>query len=899
MKQRQWIILALLSFLALSAVWAGNRNTYPLPEDRGTAGTLAALEKLPVYTRVLHTIAHPDDESSGTLTWLSRKFHAETALYCLTRGEGGQNILGKEKYDALGMVRTGELLEACRYYGTNLYFGSVLDFGFSKTGEETLSKWGYEATLEELVRFIRTWRPTIIISRFQGSPADGHGHHQASGILTREAFRAAGDPEKYPEQIRQGLSAWQAKKLFVSARMFGKALPRDDTGGRVGQNPIVRIPVGDYDPVLGRSYREIASEGYSKHRTQGTGTAYSSPGQAYEYYALADSVIDTQQNEGGFFDSIDASLTAIADLAGDDEKTIPFLRKDLMAIQEAAAEALRSFEISNPEKSATAITKGTGILRDSISKIELSPLSRPQREILTDALNGKLQDFHEAMHRVLGISLNIIAEDATAVPGEKEPFTLTVYNRGSEKILIRQYAISTRLKGGIVTSEDDLQGNELPGGSSASAAFLFEIPPDANITEPFWKLKNSGEARYTILPTLNRFAPFGPPEIEAELQYVYQEEQFSIRANAMAQGGDPLRGSDFIDFQIVPALSVDLDPETAIAPIGPYSASYEFRASVQNNLESGAKGSLKLISPAGWRVEPEELSFNLSSKGDTFTAKFALQIPPGARSGAYEIEAVATMEGKQFHRGHQVVSYTENWTQRVYDNARSRLERFQIEVAPNLTVGYVSGAGDDIPSALEQLGVKVQMLSAENLAFGDLNRFSVIVTGIRAYNVNEGLRANNQRLLDFVENGGILIVQYVRPMGRRSFGSTGSEFAFSPYPMRVSNSDRITVEDSPIRILDPTDPLFNLPNKITEADFQGWIQERGLYFMNSWDPRYKALLSGSDPGEESREGGMLYTRYGKGHYIYTGYSWFRQLPAGIPGAFRIFANMLSLGHYSQ
>ena len=259
MKQYRRIILAILSLLALTGAWAGNRNTYPLPEDRGTAGTLAALEKLPVYARLLQTIAHPDDESGGTLTWLSRKFHADTALFCLTRGEGGQNILGNEKYAALGLVRTGELLEACRYYGAELYFGNVLDFGFSKTAEETLSKWGHEKTLEELVRFIRLWRPTIIISRFQGSAADGHGHHQAAGILTREAFRAAGDPKKYPEQIREGLPAWEAKKLYVSARVFGgasSAIGNTDRNGRKEQ--IIRVPVGSYDPVLGRSYRELA-----------------------------------------------------------------------------------------------------------------------------------------------------------------------------------------------------------------------------------------------------------------------------------------------------------------------------------------------------------------------------------------------------------------------------------------------------------------------------------------------------------------------------------------------------------------------------------------------------------------------------------------------------------------
>ena len=869
MKKCRRLTSVLFMLLALSALWAGSHNTYPLPEDRGTAGTLAALEKLSVYARLLQTTAHPDDESGGTLTWLSRKFHADTALFCLTRGEGGQNILGNEKYEAWGLVRTGELLEACRYYGTDLYFGNVVDFGFSKTAEETLSKWGHEATLKELVRFIRRWRPTVIISRFQGSPADGHGHHQAAGILTREAFRAAGDAKKYPEQ---GLPAWRAKKLYVSARMFGGSSPGGDSGQGGTNNRIVRVPVGNYDPVLGRSYREIASEGYSKLRTQGDGAAYSMPGRAYESFVLADSSIDIQQNDGSFFDSIDTSLMAIADLAEGGEETIPFLKGSLAAIRQAAAEALQSFRTSEPEQSATAVARGAGILRESIEKVESSALPESQKKILIDALNGKLQDFQTAMNRVLGISVSLRAEDSTAVPGEKESLSLNIYNQGSEKVPITGYSVSTRQKGNIVSPAQDLQGSELPANSSASTTLLFEIPSDASATEPYWQLKHDGDARYTVLSTSNEFAPFGPPEVEGEVRYSFEGEEFSVSAAAMAQAGDPLRGSDFIDFQIVPALSIALDPETAIAPIGSVSAGRDFRVTVLNNLKGEIHGSLRLLFPAGWHADPEELSFSLSRKGDSYTGKFALQIPSGAEPGTYEVEAVAETLKREFHRGFQVISYPENWTRRLYHSARSRIERFHIEVAPNLTVGYISGAGDDIPDALEQLGIKVQMLSASDLAFGNLNRFPVIVAGIRAYNVNEDLRANNQRLLEFVEKGGVFIVQYTRPMGGRSFGSGGSAFSFGPYPMSVSSSDRITVEDSPIRLLDPTDPLFNFPNKITNADFQGWIQERGLYFMNSWDPRYKALLSGNDPGEEPQNGGMLYAAYGKGYYIYTGYS---------------------------
>ncbi len=320
----------------------------------------------------------------------------------------------------------------------------------------------------------------------------------------------------------------------------------------------------------------------------------------------------------------------------------------------------------------------------------------------------------------------------------------------------------------------------------------------------------------------------------------------------------------------------------------------KFRITVLNNKKGEAHGTLKLQS-GSWQVQPAEAEFKLSRKGEIFTTSFVVQIPAAAKSGDYPVEAVATVNGQEFRRGYHAISYPENWTRNFYFPAESTIERFEVKTAPNLTVGYIPGAGDDVPGALEQLGVKVQMLSAADLAFGDLGRFPVIVTGIRAYNVNEDLRANNGRLLDYVHRGGTLIVQYVRPIERPARGSAGSPFLFGPYPMSVSESDRITVEDSPVKILDPGNPVFSRPNKITETDFSGWVQERGLCFMDTWDSNYQALLSGNDPGDKPQNGGMLYTQYGKGHYIYTAYAWFRQLPAGVPGAFRIFANMLSLG----
>jgi len=536
MKSRR-AILPLLLLVFLAGSHAGNRNSYPLPEDRGTAGILAALHKLPVYARILQTTAHPDDESAGTLTWLSRKFHAQTALFCLTRGEGGQNILGSEKYDELGLVRTGELLEACRYYGADLYFGTVLDFGFSKTAEETLSKWGHDPTLGEIVRFIRRWRPTVILSRFQGSPADGHGHHQAAGILTKEAFRAAADPNSYPDQLKNGLAPWKAKKLYVSSPIG--PMPGNPEGAAAWT---VQVPVGDYDPVLGRSYREIAMEGYGKHRSQGDGAAYSAPGRGYEYFKLEESSAGTKPKEDSFFDGIDTSLGAIADLPGIDKAALPFLQGDLSSAEYAAAKALQSFQSSAPEKSAAAVADGILALEDAVQNIERSSISAATRELLLDALRTKLKDFQDALNMVLGLYLAARTEDLTGVPGEKQTVTVYLYNRGQETISLRE--INIKAPGKVLPANQGASFKELSPGSAGTYRYPIDISIHARETKPFWHLENTGDAHYQTGSAEDEFAPFGKPEIGVEAVYFYEVRREGSETGRLKErdcGADPCR----------------------------------------------------------------------------------------------------------------------------------------------------------------------------------------------------------------------------------------------------------------------------------------------------------------------------------------------------------------------
>ncbi len=869
-------ILILVPILAAAGLRAGNHNTYPLPEERGTAGILFALQKLPVYARVLYTEAHPDDESAGTLTWLARKAHARTALFSLTRGDGGQNILGDEKYEAMGLVRTGELLEACRIYGVETYFSTAFEFGFSKTAEESLAKWGHEATLEEMVRFIRMWKPTIIISNFKNDASGGHGHHQAAGIVTFEAFRAAGDAKRFPAE---GLPPWQARKLYYHA-------------GRSGTNgAAVGVPVGDYDPVLGRSFREIGAEGYSKHRSQGNGMSAALPGSANDYFILADSVPAKKDHETGFFDSINTSLTAMLDLAGDQRGSLAAVEQDLGAAQQAAESALRAFQPGRPSASAFEAAKGIDNLSEAIRKVGASSLPEKTKDLLRNAFEQKRREFEDAVSAALGICLLARSDDVTAIPGEKISVSASLFNRGSEPIDVNQIDLSTS-EVGWQTEPSALRPGRVAPGAAASARFGVTIAENARMTQPFWYRDDPKDNRYKTRQTANVFAPFDPPRATVTAKYTFGGTQILLSSPVVAQAGNPLRGSDFEDLQIVPAVSVELKPALAIVPVLPEPQSREFHVSILNNRKEGARGSVRLSVPSGWQCNPPELSFALSGKGERFSGRFVVRIPASSR-GTGTIGAVASLYGREYSEGYRVISYPENWTRNLYSRAIAELKVIDVKVAPGLTVGYVEGAGDEVPEALKQMGVKVHTLSDDELAFSDLGGYGAIITGIRAYNVNEGLRSNSRRLLAYVENGGTLIVQYVRPLGRP--GASGAPFPYGPYPMSNSDADRIAVEESPIQILVPDHPALSTPNKITPADFEGWVQERGLYFMHEWDSHYTPLLSGHDPGEGPKNGGMLATRYGKGWYVYTAYAWFRQLPAGVPGAFRIFANLLSLG----
>lgn len=846
-----------------------------LPEDRGITGLLQALERLPVVASALHTTAHPDDEDNGTLVYLSRGVHARTVLLTATRGEGGQSLIGPEKSEAMGLVRAGELLASDQYYGVEQRFTRAYEFGYSKTAEETLAKWGREEILADFVRVIREQRPDIIISRFDGSPG-GHGHHQAAGLLTREAFRAAADPNRFPEQIAAGLRPWQAKKLYWGGRGFFSP---------PGENWNVKINLGALDPILGRSYHEMGMEGLSKQRSQGVAAIIPRRGSLEATFTILDSAMPVSPKETSLFDGIDTTITGIAARVGNEAAQLPGLTTALAEIQQYATAALNAFTPRQPEATAPHVLAGLARLRQLISAVEASQLSQDAKYELLFILRGKERDFLDAARRALSLELEARTGDATVIPGQTFNVTVNIYNRGRETVEPTTVSLSAPPGWQVTLTKGNLK--PLGGKEQTQVTFSVKVADDAAYTQPYWFLKSETDNRYELRSEKYHTLPFAPPEVIAKLECRAFGVSFELAEPARAPEIDRAHGVTFRDVQVVPALSVKLDPLVAIVPLSSAGQEREWRVTIFNNVPGPADGVVELETPAGWTVAPRVRPFRCARKSESATVAFRVRIPNGLKKHEARIKAVARLNGHEYASWYQVISYPDIWTRHLYHPAESRVEVFDVQVAPSLAIGYIPGPQDEIPEALRQLGVQVKLLEAEDLAFGDLSRFDGIIAGARAYEFRDDLKAHNQRLLQYVEDGGVFIVQY-------NNSRVWNPAQYAPYPAKMTGNERITVEESPVEILWPDHPVFNRPNKITAEDFAGWVQERGLYFWSEWDSRYRPLLAGHDPGEPPLLGGWVEAEYGKGLYIYTGYAWFRQLPAGVPGAYRLFANLISL-----
>ncbi|MGZ4836865.1 MAG: PIG-L family deacetylase, partial [Terriglobales bacterium] len=871
------------------------------PQAEGTAGLRLELLRLGTTARLMQVVAHPDDEDGGMLTLEARGRGVSTLLMTLNRGEGGQNKIGSNLSDVLGVLRAEELLASDQYYGVQERFSRVADFGFSKSAEETFAKWGgHDTALGDMVRVIRTFRPDVLVARFSGTSRDGHGHHQASSILTREAFRAAGDPKRFPEQIAEGLQPWQAKKVYIGNVCGFGAMTCPDADWTL------KLNTGERSAELGMSYVQFAMEGLRHQMSQGAANWTVDPGDRFTFYWLVDSVVPSTLGKDGheksFFDGIDTTWPGLAAGLGAQGKKIPLLQQELAEIAKLLAEAMQSTKGDDASGAITPLMKVVARLNRVNSELRASTLSATAKLDLLTRIAEKRQQAETALNLALGVNLTTDVSNSeppvhplkeagaltTVSPGQEFVVALTLHNGSKQTLAIND--IKLEVPSGWTTVEGKTKPLTVTAGKDVHADFRLRVPKNAAYTRPYWHRDDPDREAVNHIDN-EKYAtlPFPPPALRARVEYSLSgagqgKTRNGITAAVVTAFLDNAGKPEARPLAVVPAFSVMLEPGTQVISTHNGSTS-NVTVGVTSNLMRDVKGVLRLELPAGWRSEPAQFAVEFKKRGEKQDFQFKV-FTTGLQEGRATVHAVLESEGEKYNEGYTLVTREDLGSFYYYQPARQRVSIVDVQVPHDLKVGYIMGAGDDIPTVLKQVGMDVTSIPAERIADEDLSKYGTIVLGIRAYDTQKDVAANNKKLLDFVFAGGILVVQYNTGTGDFNSGK------FTPYPAELSRA-RVSVEEAPVEILAPEDSVFHYPNTITARDFDGWVQERGLYFMDKWDDHFKPLLSCHDPGEDAQKGGLLRAQYGKGTYIYTGYAFFRQLPAGVPGAVRLYVNLLS------
>jgi len=892
------IVVSILIFALLGTI-GGNMAMAGTGEMAGATNASEvwrALQRLQTTATVLHTVAHPDDENGALLTWLSRARGVRTGLYSTTRGEGGANLIGPELFDALGIVRTEEHLAAVRYYGIDLFFSSAVDFGYSKRLDETLEKWDYQMLLEDMVRLIRLYRPDVILSRFQGNRQDGHGHHQASGVLTLEAFRAAGDASRFPEHLAAGLQPWQPKKLYITRSRWRRS------STETSDAPMLKIDTGEYNALLGLSYSQIARQGLSYQRSQGVGQTRASKGSAVTELRLVDTTLTEQgKPEETLFDGIDTTIMGMAKLAN-----ASALDAEFAQLQESVDAAVRNYDARRPWTVVPHLASGLKTARGLIENVQHIDLDDNIRSHLLFLLRNKEQEFMTAANAALGLSLEVLVQStatrssetfAVAIPGQKFSIGMRMVNPAPVAAELVNVLLHTPQGWEVhrVQEDSDWEGiTPIQTNKPISVMFEVKVAREADYTQPYWtRASEYHDAVYTLKRPEFRFLPFAPPEVNGVVTYRIDGVDFTLTQPAQTVSINRPWGERRRLLTVAPAISVSVSPHIGVIPISePDVAGGDttFTATVEmlNNVKGPAEGILRLELPDGWRSSPENAPFAFTHEGASKTFAFQVSAKDVETGREYTIQAVATGNGEEYTTGYQVIDHPDLEPRHLYRPAVMTLHSIPLKVPSNLSVGYIMGVGDRVPEALQQIGIDVEMLDREELRTGDLNRFSTILVGIRAYAVRQDLIAYNGRLLDYVHKGGNLIVQYQTP----EFDAA----PFGPYPYTMGRRpEEVSEEYARVTILMPDHPIFHHPNRITAADFEDWVEERGSKFLTEWDTNYQALLTCNDREQEPQHGGFLTAKYGQGTYTYAAYAFYRQLPAGVAGAYRLFINMLTLG----
>ncbi len=917
------LVVALIAAASFSA--PAQMRVVPLDDEQGHVALGLALRHLSNVGIFMHTTAHPDDENNGLLVMLNRGQGYRTTLATATRGNGGQNEIGPEIFEALGVLRTGELAALHRFDGAEQYFTRAVDFGYSFGIDETFEKWGREEITADYVRLIRMIRPDVVIALPPTGNAGGQ-HHMASSVITHDAVKLAGDPTKFPEQIEEGLHPWQPRKFYESA---GFGFP----GEPQTPGPLTRVNSSIYDPLLGKTYTEIGIEARSMHKCQGMGQLLALPGTTgTATYRLAESTVPAQPDEKSLFDGIDSSIGSLAQFAG---ATPPKeLTDGLAAIAAAVKASQQAFDTQTDEATLAPLVSGLRAVRTMRGQLRGMSLDETARFEIDFRLRQKEDEFQKAAMFANGVRIEALADDGVVVPGQPVKVNVIVASHGTADVAVKQVKISG-FDGDASCAMTAFAASPFGfpvgrGGAAAPAVAMsivrkdqaahcepaLTIPASARITEPYWHRKDFG-GRYMF----DADAPFGLP---------FRPTPFSVQVTLALPGGEEIveglpvqhryqgnifSGEKRADLLVVPALSVRVSPVVAIVPAEavrpaaasarPASATHasspahprpsatrEIRVTVVNDINGPANSTVKLQLPAGWTSKPPQQTLTFARADESLTVRFDVTPKPGAAPGEYHLRAVATSGQQSFDRGYEVIEYPHISRYHIYDASDTTLKILEVKTTPNLLVGYVMGVGDQVPSAIEQLGAKVEMIGADDLAWGNLSRFDVIVTGVRAYERRDDLRANNSRLLEYVKNGGTMIVQY----NKFEF----NDAQYGPYPAQVS-ANRITDEAAPVKLLEPENKIFTQPNRIQPSAWNGWVQERGLYFLGQKDARYKDLLEMEDQFPYNmgvKKGALVEATYGKGKWLYVGLNFWRQLPEGTDGAYQLFANLLSLGKAS-
>ena len=875
-------------------VVAQNRMSFSrVAPDGGHIGLGLALRKLSVSGTFMQCPAHPDDETNALFATFGLGMGLRAIDLQNNRGDGGQNEIGPELFGDMGVLRTSELLAAHRLDGGEQYFTRAIDYGYSFDPEEVIGKWGRKEIVGDYVRLFRTLRPDVVLTmNIQGRGGDRA--HEATTVLVREGFRAAGDAAMYPEQIKEGLRPWQAKKLYFSGG-----------GGRGGAAPAAAVkltPVNTaaYDPLLGRTYAEIGGDARGMHKCQGTGGMGMLPGMAGGRggrgggYQLMESSIPGQmgKDETSLFDGVNTNLAAVAQFAGPQPPAA--LMDGLETIVNDAKRAQIAFDAGNDAGTAAPIEDGLARLRAVRARLGSLGLSDQARYEIDFRLGNKEHDYEDAVLAAHYMTFDALADDGLVIAGQPVRLSILAVNRGAVDVSVTGVAIAGFDTPGRCAPESVKQD----GVYSCTAEA--HVPKSAKPTTPYFHDEYWKHPENSAINIFDAGVPFGVPFAPTPFRVTFRVKAGDVEVTkevpvAFRYVKDIYFGDKRMELNVVPAFSVRVTPELAVIPVADGGAAKpverEIHVSVTNGTKGAAQASASLKLPAGWKATPASVALTFAHEDESLSARFQITAPAQVKAGEYTLRAVVTSAaagGEKFASGYQEIEYPHVERRQAIKPAETALKVIDVKVAPNLNVGYIVGVGDQVPPALEQLGAKVAFIDQDELAWGDLSKHDVIVTGVRAYERRADLRAYNRRLLDYVERGGTVIVQY----NKMEF----NQAEYGPYPAKVSGN-RVCDETVPVKVLAPAHPVFNYPNKIGPATWAGWVQERGLYFLGDKDAKYTDLVSMTDsfkdnPGEKF--GSLVEGRYGKGRWIYLGLGLWRQLPAGTDGAYQLLANLISL-----